>query len=306
MPHTVWLVTGASTGLGLALVLRALARGDCVIATARDVGRFDPILVSLTEAERSRIHPLRLDVTAPFGEIEEVMKRAVERWGHVDVLVNNAGVNLGVGVSEELGADQMMRVMQTNFAGVINVTNALLPYMRGRKSGTVVVVGSRSAYRNEFPVLAYAASKAAVHSYGETLAAEVRPWNIRVTILVPGTFDTAMNIPPITGRPITDYDDMRKSMALMLQMLKDKPHKGDPTKGMDVVVDLVHGEGRAKGKAHWPLWLFLGEDSVSDAKARAAKLRETVEEWESAGVGLAIESATNVGPGRFEEPPIVR
>ncbi|KAI0318909.1 NAD-P-binding protein [Amylostereum chailletii] len=295
--QTVWLVTGAATGLGLAQALRALARGDRVIATARNTKRFDPVLASLSDAERSRIHVLQLDVTAPFEEIQEVTKAAIARWGRVDVLVNNAGVNLGLGPSEELGGEQMMRVMQTNYAGVINVTNALLPHMRARKSGTVIIVGSRSAYRNEIPsVAAYAASKAAVHSYGETLATEVRPWNIRVTIVAPGTFDTSMNLPSIaSGTRIPDYDDTRKALAQMFRMLEDKPRKGDPMKCTDVVVDLVHGVGRAAGKEHWPLWLALGEDAISDVRARAEKLMRTVDEWESAGVGLELDDKSVVG-----------
>ncbi|KAI0312048.1 NAD-P-binding protein, partial [Amylostereum chailletii] len=275
---------GASTGLGLALTRRILARGGFVVATARDVRRFEPLL-SDPDIDRARIHILTLDVTAPFSELRDTVAKAVAQWGRVDVLVNNAGSNGGVGPSEELGIDNFMHVMKTNFTDTVSVTNALLPHMRARKEGTVVIVGSRTAYRNGFLVSAYAASKAAIHSYGETLAAELKPFNVRVTIAIPGAFDTGMSL-SVVGTPISDYDAAREELRRRLEARKKQKNIGDPAKGMDALVDVVLGEGRAQDKGGWPLWLFLGNDAIEGAETRAKELKATTNEWGSVGKDL--------------------
>ncbi|TFK83101.1 NAD-P-binding protein [Polyporus arcularius HHB13444] len=284
----VWFITGASSGLGFALTERILARGDRVVATARNPRALDALL-SHPDTDKSRIHVLKLDITSPFAILQETAQKAVEKWGRVDVLVNNAGIGGEVGASEELGVDWLMHVMKTNYAGTVNVTNALLPHMRSQRAGTVVLLGSRSAYRNEFlgPV-AYAASKAAVHSYGETLSAEVAPFNICVTVVVPGTFDTPL-AHPIIGTPIADYDSARAVLRQRVEAAKKMPNKGDPVKGMDALMDAVRGEGRAAGKAGLPLWLFLGSDCIADVKGRADRLTGVAEEWAAVGSGLGTE-----------------
>lgn len=215
----IWLITGTSSGLGLALVRRVLARGDRVIATARaraaleggqgqegqegQEGRFAEPLLSLSDEwgtrGEDRLRLLELDVSAPFAEVQRQAEAAIAFWGRVDVLVNNAGtVGREFGPSEELGLEGMAAPFEVNFFGVVKVTNAFLPHMRSRGDGTIVIIGSRSVYFNEFPgVAAYAASKAAVHSYSETLSVELAPLNIRVLLVVPGAFD-AGGIPPIT------------------------------------------------------------------------------------------------------------
>ncbi|KAI0367715.1 NAD-P-binding protein [Pilatotrama ljubarskyi] len=283
----VWLITGASTGLGLALTERLLARGDRVVATARksSLSRFEPLLAR-PDTDRSRILVLEFDITSPFDVLQRVVRNAVDHWGRIDVLVNNAGTSGATGPSEELGTDLMMQAMSTNYAGTINVTNAVLPYMRSRREGTVLLVGSRTGYRNEFlGPSAYAASKAAVHSYGETLSAELAPFNIRVCVVVPGAFDTGLAL-TIDGTPIPDYDKAREELRKRIEGRKRLPNQGDPVKGMDALVDAVRGEGKAKGKVGLPLWLFLGNDCLADVKARADELKMVAEEWADVGSGL--------------------
>ncbi|KAI0312669.1 NAD-P-binding protein [Amylostereum chailletii] len=282
----VWLITGASTGLGLALTRRILARGDCVVATARDIRRFDPLL-SDPDTDRTRIHVLHLDVTAAFSDIHDVITKAVARWGRVDVVVNNAGIARS-GPSEELGTENFTQVMNTNFFGTLNVTNALLPHMRARKQGTVVIIGSRTAYRNEFLCsfpAAYAASKAAVHAYGETLSAELKPFNIRVTVVIPGSFDTGLVL-PIVGTPLPDYDAAREELRRRMKDRENEKNKGDPEKGMNALMDVIRGEGRASGKDGWPLWLFLGDDAIEGIKVRTGSYTKTLDEWRNVGKGL--------------------
>ncbi|KAI0777435.1 NAD-P-binding protein [Trametes elegans] len=286
----VWFVTGASHGLGLALTERILARGDKVIATARNIKRFDPFL-SKPDTDRNRIHILELDITSPTPVVQEVVAKAVEHWGHIDVLVNNAGIGGGVGPSEEQGVEHMFEVMRTNYAGTVSVTNAVLPYLRKRHAGTVLIIGSRSGYRNEFlGPSAYTSSKAAVHAYGETLSAEVAPFNIRVSVVVPGAFDSGLEL-PLVGTPIPDYDSAREELRKRVEGRKSLPNQGDPVKGMDALVDAVRGEGRAQGKGPLPLWLFLGNDSLADVKARADKLKKVAEEWANVGSGLGKDDS---------------
>ncbi|KAI8973104.1 NAD-P-binding protein [Trametes punicea] len=285
----VWFVTGASVGMGLALTKRILARGDCVIATARDVRRFDPLLAD-PDTDRNRIFVLELDITSPAAVVQDVMRKAVGNWGRIDVLVNNAATSGGVGPSEEQGLDHMMEVMKTNYAGTISVTHAVLPYMRERRSGTVILFGSRTAYRNEFlGPSAYAVSKAAVHAYGETLSAELAPFNIQVCVVVPGTFDSGLAM-PIVGTPIPDYDNAREELRKRVEQRHRQPNQGDPVKGMDALVDVVKGEGRAEGKRKegepLPTWLFLGSDSLEGVNARADKLKKVAKEWADVGSGL--------------------
>ncbi|KAI0349880.1 NAD-P-binding protein [Trametes cingulata] len=300
----VWLITGASTGLGLALTERLLARGDRVVATARksSLSRFEPLL-SRPETDRTRIVILELDITSPLVVLQDVVKQAVDHWGRIDVLVNNAGIGGGVGPSEELRlrvhtslrVDLMLRVMTTNYAGTISITNAVLPHMRSRRAGTVLLVGSRTGYRNEFlGPSAYAASKAAVHSYGETLSAELAPFNIRVCVVVPGAFDTGLTL-PVVGTPIPDYDEAREELRKRVEGRKRLPNQGDPVKGMNVLIDVVRGEGKAEGKGGLPLWLFLGSDCLADVKARADKLKRVAEEWADVGSGLGKDDTAQLG-----------
>ncbi|KZV67231.1 NAD(P)-binding protein [Peniophora sp. CONT] len=286
--HLVWLVTGASSGLGLALVKCILARGDCVIATARTTYKFDGLFVN---SDMGRIHIMALDVTASFKSIQQVIESAILHFGRVDVLVNNAGTTDQVGPGEEVGIDGFDRVTRTNFYGVVNCTNAILPHMRARKDGSIIFIGSRSAYATEQPVSlsAYGASKAAVHAYGETLAAEVRPMNIRVSIVIPGTFKTAFTSPEVVSPKFTDYQYFHDIVAHVIRKKNEDLRVSDPEKGMSVLVDVVRGEGRAARKEGWPLWLVLGEDALADLKKRAETFLRSLNSWGDLGQGLTVE-----------------
>ncbi|KAI9453178.1 NAD-P-binding protein [Russula earlei] len=291
-----WLITGASSGLGLALTRRVLNRGDRVIATARTLegGQFaDTVLSEFDDrstgdgcdAARERLRLLPLDVGAPFAEVQRQADEAIALWGRIDVLVNNAGtVGREFGPSEELGLDGMRDPFEVNFFGVVKVTNAFLPHMRSRRDGTIVILGSRSVYFNEFPgIAAYAASKAAVHSYSETLAVELAPLNIRVLLVVPGTFNAGV-IPPYT-ETLPGYESTHDVMDAAMKA-REASKKGDPARGMDAVVDVVRGEGRAASLAHagkWPRWLVLGEDAFAHVRKRLQNMADTLGEWEAVG-----------------------
>jgi len=225
----VWFITGASAGLGLALTRAVLARGDYVIATSRSLKSFDELRQD-PNIDGTRLRIMTLDVTSPFGEIKQCIDKALAIWGRIDVLVNNAGT-VTYGVSEELGAEGVMSDMNTNFVGPINVTNAVLPSMRERRDGTIVIIGSRSAYRTSIlGTAAYSSSKAAVHAYAEVLSHELEQFNVRVTITVPGGFATKINAPVRAGVPLVGYEGLRDGMDKIFTELRQDP-QGRPRPG---------------------------------------------------------------------------
>ncbi|KAH9986103.1 hypothetical protein BJV74DRAFT_546031 [Russula compacta] len=286
----VWLITGASAGLGLALTQAVLARGDYVIATARSLRSFDELRED-PNIDRERLRFLVLDVTSPMAEIQERVDEALVLWGRIDVLVNNAGI-VTFGISEELGSEGFMRDMNTNFVGAMNVTNAVLPHMRSRREGTVTFIGSRSAYRTMVGTSSYSASKAAVHAYAETLAIELEQFKVRVIITVPGGFATKFNAPTPWGTQLEGYEALHNGMEEMMPKYLQVP-KSDPILGMKALVDVVRGEGRAASRGgSLPTWFFLGEDCMRDVRARAEKLLSTLEEWKDVGSNVGLPAAS--------------
>ncbi|KIJ62303.1 hypothetical protein HYDPIDRAFT_114801 [Hydnomerulius pinastri MD-312] len=274
----VWLITGTSSGFGRRLVNIVLQRGDRVIATARTLVKIDDLPKS------SNLHCAELDISTGTENVEKQVVAAVTAaqalgWDTIDVLVNNAGVGLP-SLLEEGGAAKMMIQYQTNVFGTLDVTNAVLPYMRKQKSGTVVMMGSRSGWRSEIKVIGfYGSSKAAIHAISETLAVELEPLGIRTLIVEPGAFRTE-NIyihPFAESNAIADYNEEReKSIATWSLPAGKQP--GDPDKAMKAVVEVVCGEGRAKGK-EWPLYLVLGKDADRDIRNKCARMIRHLDEW---------------------------
>ncbi|KAH9059839.1 NAD-P-binding protein [Lactarius vividus] len=278
--------SGASTGLGLALTRSVLGRGDYVIAAGRSLKSFNKLRQD-PKFDGTRLRFLTLDVTSPTVEIKQRVDEALTIWGRIDVLVNNAG-RITYGLSEELGAERIINDMNTNFVGPINVTNAVLPSMRGRRDGTIIFVGSRSAYRTQLTgVASYSASKAALHSYAETLSTELEHFNVRVTIAIPGGFATKFNALTLSGTPLAGYEALRDRLAKFGKNYAKIP-KGDPDLGMSALVDVVRCEGRAANHGPPPLWLFLGEDSMRDVRLRTQALQSALEEWKDVGSNLGL------------------
>ncbi|KAH8113851.1 NAD-binding protein [Phellopilus nigrolimitatus] len=261
---------GTSSGLGRSLVQAVLARGDRVIATARKLDSIRDLV------SNPNVHLVQLDVTEPFAVLRETAARAVERWGRVDVVVNNAGAGM-LGISEEVGVEGYQRQFATNFFGALNVTHAFLPHMRARRAGTITFIGSRSSWRSNVPMLGtYASSKAALSSAAEALSVELAPLNIRVLTVLPGGLRTSawdnMNLlptapdallPPLSAsasrndvntrtlstqphatatsdgeQHLSDYADLRtRQLAWMYGQIGKEP--GDPDKCALAIVDVV-------------------------------------------------------------------
>ncbi|KAH9841081.1 uncharacterized protein C8Q71DRAFT_438143 [Rhodofomes roseus] len=280
----VWFITGTSTGFGKYLVISALSRGDCVIATVRKLDDF-----TIKNVDQSRLHVITLDVTDSEESIRSKVDAAAGIWGRIDVLVNNAGYGVKT-VIEEGGSKVAMTQFQTNFFGLINVTNAVLPYMRQRRSGTLVVMGSRLVWQAHGPTEAYyMASKAAVHAVTECYRAELAEFGIRVLLVAPGGFRTNINkeITYEVDRPIPSYEPLKQNVMKKLGGLFANA-KGDPVKGMELVVDVVRGEGKAVGK-EFPTTLLLGNAAYVHAQLHCERLSKTMAEWEDVSRNLDFE-----------------
>jgi len=278
----VWFITGTTStkGFGAHLVSSALARGDLVVATGRSQEKLDKLFEKHGRSENLKV--LQLDITSDPSIVKDTINKVVGFWGRIDVTVNNAG-NGELGLVEETGTSAMRRQFETNLFGPVEVIKAVLPHMRSRKSGTIVVLGSRSIWKAETPGLGhYAASKAAMHAMTEALAAEVAHLGIRVLLLSPGAFRTDIySISPFhQDNASSDYDELRATSAQRFGTIPGN-EPGDPAKAMEALVDVVRGEGVAEGKK-WPepgASLLLGNDAEKDLHTRFNKLTAAVSEW---------------------------
>ncbi|KAF8143501.1 hypothetical protein K438DRAFT_2109225 [Mycena galopus ATCC 62051] len=182
---------------------------------------------------------------------------------------------------------------RTNVFGTLDVTTAVLPYMRAKKSGTIVMIGSRTSWRPEATVILptgfYSSSKAALRVFSETLASAIAPFSIRMLIVEPAAFRTGalVNDSVYMGNPIPDRDETRDA-ATKRHKRTQKELKGDPAKAMEAVVDVVRGEGKAAGRP-WPMYLILGDLSVSGVTERCDNILGLLDEWRDVSTGLDFD-----------------
>ncbi|KAI8972819.1 NAD-P-binding protein [Trametes punicea] len=270
----VWFITGTSSGFGRELVHSAVKRGDLVIATSRSLDKIKDF------QDIDNIRTLQLDVTEGYASIKTKVDEATKYFGRIDVVVNNAGVGYKA-LLEEGGTTILREQFDVNFFGLVDVTNAVLPHLRAQRSGTVVHMGSRSSWATEIPGSApYVSSKAAVRALGEALNTELTPFGIRTLIVEPGGFRTnSLSMPWYEDNKITDYDQLRERAKALIGAAGDR-FRGDPAKAMELLVDVVRGEGRAAGRP-WPLYLPMGELAEMAIRAKTAKMLNVVDKWES-------------------------
>jgi len=287
----VWLITGASSGFGKRLAIAVLARGERVIATARSLEKLESFKSS-ENTDRLRI--LRLDVTEGEEKIKVQIAQAAAFWGRIDVLVNNAGYGLP-GLMEEGGSKLLRQQFETNVFGVLDVSTATLPYLRQSTAGCLVVIGSRSAWKAELPGLGvYAASKAAVHAITENFMSELAPFNIKVLLVQPGSFRTEgiYGQQYFTANPLPVYDALRSASQTRFASVAGTEN-GDPNKAVEVIVDVVNGEGVAKGRP-WPGYLVLGEDAEFDVKTKCTKVLTVLDEWVDVARGVGFDAPADL------------
>lgn len=282
----VWLITGCSTGFGRAITLAALAHGDKVIATARK-----PEVI--TDLADSGALALQLDVTASDDEIAAVVKRGVDAYGRVDILLSNAGY-CSNGTFEEVSAEEAYAQFNTNVFGGLAVLRAVLPYMREQKSGVVAFMGSMLGWRSYPATGMYGATKFTLAGITYALRGEVAPFGIEATVLEPGNFRTKILSHTEALRSknsIADYEAITTWARGALSGLSGA-QPGDTDKFAVLVVELLTKTGRGEGKT-LPVRLPIGADGVEMARGIIAEATKDLDEWESVlTTGLAVEEST--------------
>jgi NAD(P)-dependent dehydrogenase (short-subunit alcohol dehydrogenase family) len=196
----LWLITGAGRGMGVDIAKAALTAGHAVVATARNT---DTLTAALGKDDD--LLAVKLDVTDP-ADAEAAVQAAVERFGHIDVLVNNAG-NFYAGFFEEISPEDFRAQVETTLFGPVNVTRAAVPVMRAQRSGLVVAISSTAGIVGQEFCTAYAASKFGVEGWIESLTPEVAPFGIRTMLVEPGFFRTALLTPESTTYAKSSIDD---------------------------------------------------------------------------------------------------
>jgi len=266
MPEKIWMITGASRGLGAEIAKTALAAGDKLIATARDA----QALVHLGSPEN--LIAISMDVTDE-AQVKSGVSEGVRRFGKIDVLVNNAGFGL-LGAVEETTAQEVERIYRTNVFGLLNVTRAVLPIMRRQRSGRIINFSSLGGYRASPGWGVYCSTKFAVEGLTEALYDELAPLGIHATVVEPGFFRTDFMDNRSLGKmeqQISDYaDTVGKTRLFAVERNHQQP--GDPAKLARAILQLANA-------AEPPLRLPLGEDALQRIKDKNAFVERETANW---------------------------
>ncbi|MBB3259333.1 NAD(P)-dependent dehydrogenase (short-subunit alcohol dehydrogenase family) [Paraburkholderia bannensis] len=265
----VWFITGASRGIGALIAEAALADGNAVVAAGRNAKAIAERL-----GDSAALLPVALDVTDE-AQAKAAVQTAIEHFGRIDVLVNNAGFGL-LGAIEESADKDVRRMYDTNVFGLLNVTRAVLPTLRAQRSGHVINISSVGGYRAAAGFGVYSSTKFAVEGITEALHAELKPLGIHATVVEPGYFrtdfldGTSLVVAPDV---IDDYDDTSGAVRRKaVQMNHNQP--GDPSKLADAMVTLVDA-------ANPPLRLPLGTDTLAAIAAKNAYVEQETQAWRS-------------------------
>jgi len=269
----VWLITGCSAGFGRALADAALARGDRVVATARRVE-------SIAELAGDQTLVAALDVTRE-EQIDTAVRASLDRFGRIDVLVNNAGFS-SVGAVEEVDMEDLRLLMETSFFGAVALTKAVLPHMRERGSGTIVQMSSQAGQMSFAGGGAYAAAKFALEGISEALADEVAPHGIRTLIVEPGAFRTQL----MGGRfhRSRELDAYAATVGQARAWLEraDGTQPGDPRKAVAAILAAIDGSDP-------PLRLVLGADAVDAIRAKHERSLAELDAWDAVSRNTAFD-----------------
>ena len=272
----VWFITGAGRGMGVDFAKAALAAGHAVVATGRDTSR-----LSKTLGASGDLLTVKLDVTR-LDDAQQAVRAAVERFGRIDVLVNNAA-SFHAGYFEELSPEQFEQQLATSLTGPMNVTRAVLPVMRKQRSGHIVSISSTAGLIGFEFGAAYAASKFGVEGWMESLAAEVAPFGIATTIVNPGFFRTELLTEQSTNyaKPsIRDYDESRAKQLAFWSSQNGK-QSGDPAKLAQALLTITDQERP-------PLRFIAGADAVAAAEQVAATLKQQIDAFRDLSSSLAV------------------
>jgi len=258
---TVWFITGAARGMGVDVAQAALDAGHPVVATARDAAK-----VSAAIGKHDNLLAVSLDITDPAAA-QAAADAAVDRFGRIDTLVNNAG-NFYAGYFEEISDAQFRAQMETNFFGPLNVTRAVLPVMRKQRSGKIVTFTSTAGIVGQEFTAAYAASKFALEGWMESLRFDVAPYGIYTTIVEPGFFRTELLVEGASSiwpeLSINDYAERTTQTIDMWKSMNGK-QSGDPAKLSRALVQLVALDQP-------PLRWIAGADALAAVEQKAGDL----------------------------------
>jgi NAD(P)-dependent dehydrogenase (short-subunit alcohol dehydrogenase family) len=265
----VWFITGAGRGMGVDFAKAALAAGHAVVATGRDSDR-----VSKAVGKSIDLLPVKLDVTSR-SDAEAAVRAALDRFGSVDVLVNNAA-NFYGGYFEELTPEQIQRQLAASLMGPMNVTRAVLPVMRKQRSGHIISISSSAGLVGFEFCTAYAASKFGLEGWMESLHAEVTPFGITTTIVNPGFFRTELLTEQSTKyaeSSIEDYDERR---AKQLEFWKSQNGKqsGDPAKLARALIAIASQQPPPRRFIAGANAIATAEQKIADLKAQIGANRE--------------------------------
>ena len=265
----VWFITGASRGIGALIAEAALADGNAVVAAGRNVAAIAERL-----GNPAALLPVALDVTDE-GQAKAAVQAAMEKFGRIDVLVNNAGFGL-LGAVEESADHDVRRMYDTNVFGLLNVTRAVLPVMRAKRSGHVINISSIGGYRGAAGFGVYSSTKFAVEGITEALRDELKPLGIHATVVEPGYFRTDfLDASSLMVAPdvIADYDASSGAVRrLAAQMNHNQP--GDPKKLAHALVVLADAPTP-------PLRLPLGTDTLAAIAKKNAYVTQETATWKT-------------------------
>jgi NAD(P)-dependent dehydrogenase (short-subunit alcohol dehydrogenase family) len=278
----VWFITGAGRGMGVDFAKAALAAGHSVVASGRDTDRLSKVL-----GQSSDLLAVKLDVTSR-EDAEAAVRAAIDRFGRVDVLVNNAA-SFYAGYFEELTEEQMERQLRTSLIGPMSVTRAVLPVMRKQRSGHIISISSTAGLVGFEFGTAYAASKFGLEGWMASLRAEVAPFGISTTIVNPGFFRTELLTEQSTNYAepsIEDYDE-RRAKQLEFWKAQNGQQAGDPAKLARALITIASEQPP-------PTRFIAGADAVATAEQVAADLKTQTEAYRDLSTTLGFDGTPAV------------
>src|SRR3954469_12052552 len=273
----VWFITGAGRGMGVDIAKAALAAGHAVVATGRDIARLSKALGTSGE-----LLTVKLDVTR-LSDAQAAVRAAVDRFGRIDVLVNNAA-SFHAGYFEELAPEQFEQQLAASLTGPMNVTRAVLPVMRKQRSGHIVSISSTAGLVGFEFGSAYAASKFGLEGWMESLAAEVAPFGINTTIVNPGFFRTELLTDQSTSYAEPSIDDYAERRAKQLEFWKGQNGKqsGDPAKLARALITIASQQPP-------PRRFIAGADAIATAEQKIADLKAQIDAHRDLSTSLAFD-----------------
>jgi NAD(P)-dependent dehydrogenase (short-subunit alcohol dehydrogenase family) len=277
--RTTWFITGTSSGFGHAFASYALDKGYNVVATARNSAK----LKSLVAKAPDRVLALTLDVDRP-GDAEAAVNAAIEHFGGIDVLINNAGYGI-VGAVEETSDKELRALMETNFFGAVAMIKAALPTLRAQRSGAIVNISSQGGQLSFAGFGAYSASKFALEGMSEALSHEVAPFGVKVLIVEPGNFRT--NLLGSGTREMPVMDAYRASVGGTREFAREMhgAQLGDPLKAAAAIDQALAAEKT-------PLRLQVGEDAVVAVRTHAKTLLEELDHWQAVAANTRLDGVS--------------